>query len=443
MPQKLLVLFFAFGLSLFSSLAAADDIADLKAAMEAMEARHQKEMLLLQKKIELLMQGRSETGGETALLTPPKSDLEDRVSGLEEDIEFVLESQESEAKDKDGTVLSMYATLEFDNFQQSKPNFDARNIEMFVTSSVTDRLNLTAEIEFERTAKTSGGNRAGEVEVEQGWMEYAINEQFNVRAGVILVPFGLYNLEHFDFKNELTDRPLTARRIVPTTWGEAGAGFSGSTTVSGVLAEYQFYMFNGLTNIISDKGLRDARGAFGEDNNSNKAMAARVAISPNQNATFGFSGYQGDYDQNGNNITGWNLDAQIQIKDLKLTGEYVNFDIDSGLNAAGVSVPEYMKGFYGQASYRFWPSGLNDSFLGKGFGSPTFAAVARYGQIRIADDGDFGFGENRETRLSIGLNYRPVETFAFKIEYQFNSGRNERLERGSSNGFLSSIAATF
>ncbi|NOT23641.1 MAG: hypothetical protein HOP22_13075, partial [Nitrospiraceae bacterium] len=40
----------------------------------------------------------------------------------------------------------------------------------------------------------------------------------------------------------------------------------------------------------------------------------------------------------------------------------------------------------------------------------------------------------------IGLNYRPVEDYVVKVEYQFNQGQ---LGPGTSDGFLTSVAWIF
>jgi Phosphate-selective porin O and P len=456
----------------FAPTVLASDVDDLKAEMKLMEARHQQEMLILRRMIEQLLSA-ADTSKAVAEIKPsslpansraignaataikgtgdlaqiaratPETNLTERLELVEDDLAYILETQEAASVEQSRTDLAIYATIEFESFEDTKTSFDARNIDLFYTSSLNDRLNLGVEIEFERLAQTSAGDRAGEVEVELGWLEYVVNEKLNVRAGIMAVPFARYNSNRFEAFNDLTDRPLMARRIVPTTWSEAGFGIHGSTLVSSTRVEYELYLLNGLTDKISETGLRSARGAFGLDNNSNKAVAGRLLVSPNSFSKIGFSGYQGDYDTLGNKITGWALDGEFNYNKLKLVAEYANFNLDTGLNSDGVLVPEYMRGFYGEASYRFWFKGLNDSFLGRGFSAPTFTFVTRYGEARIADGGDLGLGENREKRFTIGFNYRPVETFVFKLEYQFNTSTGRQLERGNADGFISSIVATF
>lgn len=425
--------------------ASADDLAQLKAMIEAMEQRHQAEQQRYAREVAELrtqVQSLSSAGN-------PGSDTEERFEELEDELAAIQDQQDSLAEEQDRVSLTAYATIEYDDFDNTLSEFDARNIELLVDAQVTDRLSMRGEIEFERTAKTSGGNRAGEVEVEQGWVQYDINRYFNPRAGVVLVPFGKYNLEHFDPSQDLTDRPIMARRIVPTTWAEAGAGFLGSVPVGSGNANYEFYFINGLTDIINDRGLRSARAAFGDDNNNSKAAAGRVEWAPNNDFQLGLSGYSGEYSDEGTptrDLTGVAVDLDYTIGNLELVGEWVQFDLDAGLNDSGVAAPEELSGFYAQANYHFFPSFLDNSFFARGFSNPTFTASVRYGEADISDDGDGGStlnGDNHEERLTVGLNYRPTETFVVKLEHQWNDASNESLERGSNDGVILSATAAF
>jgi opacity protein-like surface antigen len=106
-------------------------------------------------------------------------------------------------------------------------------------------------------------------------------------------------------------------------------------------------------------------------------------------------------------------------------------------------VPSTLQGGYAQANYYFWPEFLNGTFLAKHFPDPKFTAVFRYDFARIADDQDAGTVANKEQRYTIGMNYRPVQNYVFKVEYQFNTTRSEALERGTANGVVTSITAAF
>ena len=126
-------------------------------------------------------------------------------------------------------------------------------------------------------------------------------------------------------------------------------------------------------------------------------------------------------------------------------GEYASFSLDAGgfENDGVTTVPGYLSGYYLQAKYRFWFDCLKGTFLGKGFEDPHFTLVAGLDRVTIDDDGDPNTNPNQESRETIGLNYRPNETFAFKMEYQFNHTTNESLEHGDLDGFIGSVTAAF
>ena len=125
---------------------------------------------------------------------------------------------------------------------------------------------------------------------------------------------------------------------------------------------------------------------------------------------------------------------------MDIVGEYAYFDVDEPVDS---DVANYFKGYRIEADYHFWPEFLNNTFLGKGFDNPTLTLVGRYGSGKIDDDSDAGTGDNEENRFTLGLNYRPVPSWVFKTEYQWNSTKNESLERGDNNGFMTSIAMGF
>lgn len=373
-----------------------------------------------------------------------------RITDLEDALEELRIEMDEAKQESDRVSWDLYVLLEYENFDNTLSEFDAKNIEFLVNAQLTDRLHLRGEIEFEGAATTEPGPREGAIEVEQAWIQYDINQYFNPRFGAIVVPFSKFNAEHFDPLQDLTDRPIMARRIVPTTWSEAGVGFVGRAGMT----NYEVFIINGFSDEISDKGMRSARGPFRSDNNQNKAIAAHIELEINDNLQIGFSGYVGKYSNEGttdSGITGMGLDLDYTIGDLEILADYAKFDLDSGLVPDGAGgtweAPESMNGFYVQANYHFWPKSLNDSFLGRGFSNPTFTAVVRYGEANIDDDGDgAGFGaeaDNEEKRITYGINYRPVETVAIKFEYQVNETTSESLERGNNDGFIMSVTGVF
>jgi hypothetical protein len=385
------------------------------------------------------------------------TDLQSGLSEVQDTLDVVREQvRELAQKADERVIVNLYATGGFESFQRADSRFDARNVELLLSGQISTRLKAFAEIEFERTAKTSvsadsATKRYGEVEVEQGWLEYKISEAFIPRFGVILVPFGRFNLEHFDPVQDLTARPIVMRRVIPTTWGEAGMGFTGrlalpNSILHDLAVEYQFFAINGLTNAISDTSTRNARGGFGSDNNADKAVVGRLALWLYQGGELGFSGYRGAIDKLGHYMTGFDIDWKFRWGPVELLGEYAYFGADRGavrFGSATSTVPSTLQGGYAQANYYFWPKFLNGTFLAQHFSDPTFTAIFRYDFARIADDEDVGTIANKEERYTIGMNYRPVKNYMFKVEYQFNTTQSEVLEQGTTNGVLTSVTAAF
>ena len=358
-------------------------------------------------------QGKTNSSGpdRPAGLSANGTDSPSSVSEVQDTLDVLQEQVRELTKKIDERVtVNLYATGAFESFQRVDSHFDARNVELLVSGQITSRLRAFAEIEFERLPKSSAStgtatNRQGEVEVEQGWLEYKITDAFIPRVGVILVPFGRLNLEHFDPIQDLTDRPIVMRRVIPTTWGEAGMGFTGrlalpNSILQDLAVNYQFFAINGLTNAISDTSTRNARGGFGSDNNANKAIVGRLGLRLYQGGELGFSGYRGALDKLGHYLTGFDIDWKFRWGPIELLGEYAYFGADRGAAQFGsvtTTVPSTLQGGYAQVNYYFWPEFLNGMYLAQHFPSPKFTAIFRYDFARIADDEDAGTIANKNS----------------------------------------------
>lgn len=338
-----------------------------------------------------------------------------------------------------------YADIEFENFQNTNSTFDQHRWIINIGAELGERLRFYSEYEIEHGGPNAQNSGDGEAKVEQAWIDYLINDAINFRAGALLVPFGRYNIYHDSDLQDLTDRPLVARDIIPTTWTESGGGLWGEFNpmigdYKDLILGYEAYIINGLDAGFSDTGLSGGRGSLSSDNNNNKAVVGRLVISPSLGHEIGLSGYRGKFNTLDDDITGGAIDWLTTWGPLEILGEYAIFDVDE---PAGSDVANDFTGYRIQGNYHFWPSFLNNTFLGRSFEDPVFTLVARYGRAKIDDDSDAGTGDNEEGRFTLGLNYRPVDSWVFKTEYQWNKTKNESLERGDNNGFIASIAMGF
>lgn len=69
--------------------------------------------------------------------------------------------------------------------------------------------------------------RGGEVELEQFWIQKSFGRFLNVRAGHIVVPFGLTNAYHEPLNFFTVYRPEGERTIIPSTWHQTGISLWG------------------------------------------------------------------------------------------------------------------------------------------------------------------------------------------------------------------------
>src|SRR3989475_3891577 len=342
-------------------------------------------------------------------------------------------------------------------------SFDQQRFVPFFYSDITDRLKVAAELEIEHGIRSKSNDGSGiEVSLEFATIDYLIHEKLNFRAGIILLPVGKFNLLHDSPLNDLSDRPLVATAIIPSTLSETGAGFYGTfypTRLSKL--DYELYVtqgFNGYrTNgtpvITADAGLRDARQRVstvddGLDNNNGKAVVGRVAFGPILGVEIGGSGYFGSYDPASKRpLSIWAADWTFQRGPFELIGEAAwvyardnnrNLDGTFAFDANGRPLPRRMNGFYVQGNYHFMPEILRRWAPTYFTEASTFTGVVRWDDINTNSE----LAATARQRLTLGLNFRPIEDTAFKADYQFNfeDGKNNRIRN---DGLVLSVATYF
>ncbi|SLM48214.1 conserved exported protein of unknown function [Nitrospira japonica] len=362
-------------------------------------------------------------------------------------------------------------------------NFDQQRFVPFFYADVTEHVKFAAELEIEHGIRESSENEI-ETGLEFAHIDYLVKESFNLRAGILLLPVGKFNLLHDSPLNDLTDRPLVAQFIVPTTMSETGAGFYG-TFYPGRTGkiDYEFYFTTGPcgygadgTPLVSEQeGTRDGRqrtcsGHDGADINNGKAVVGRLAYSPMLGMEVAGSTYFGNANNNSSNYNPLNITAidwTFQRGPFELIGEaawsyargnsravqgntigFAPGTVLTGIpgNSGQGTPTQRGMGYYIQGNYHFMPSFLT-KLSPKRFGEgSTFTAVIRYDRVNTNLDNTNGTGGwgNLE-QISFGLNYRPIEDAVFKMSYQyqpmaFNPVTQQRIH---DNAFVISAATYF
>lgn len=356
--------------------------------------------------------------------------------------------------------------------------FDQQRFVPFIYADITEHVKFAAEIEIEHGIREDA-TQGAEIGLEFAHIDYLVKEPFNLRAGILLVPIGKFNLLHDSPLNDLTDRPLVSRLVIPSTMAETGAGFYG-TLYPGRTSklDYEFYVTtgpcgyngDGSPRIREEDGTRRSRqrkcpSDDGLDINNGKAVSGRVAFSPMLGVEVAGSSYFGNaspVSYNPLSITA--IDWTFQRGPFELLGEaawaYARGNsravqgatfatpgsLLSGLNTLNsfAAPPQRMQGFYVQANYHFMPAFLT-ALSPKRFGEgSTFTAVFRYDRVNLNMD-NRGENSGELEQFSFGLNYRPIEDAVFKASYQympksFNPNTGQRIH---DSAFVISAATYF
>jgi len=364
------------------------------------------------------------------------------------------------------------------NNQGTTNGFDQQRFVPFIYADITEHVKFASEIEIEHGIRGISDN---EISLEFAHIDYLIDEKINLRGGIVLIPLGKFNLLHDSPLNDLTDRPLVSRLIIPSTMAETGAGLYGTFYPgrTGKL-DYEVYVTTGPCGYLNDGTPRineesgtastRQRKCFSDDGfdiNNGKAVSGRLAYSPMLGVEVAGSGYFGNQSpSNYNPLSIFAVDWTLQRGPFELIGEaawayarnnaraipgstFGGFAPGSLLTGVGTInplglPPERMQGFYIQGNYHFMPPFLT-KLSPKRFGEgSTFTAVVRYDRVNLNLDNK---GENAGEleQISFGLNYRPVEDAVFKMSYQylpksFNPNDGQRIH---DSAFVVSVASYF
>jgi len=330
--------------------------------------------------------------------------------------------------------------------------FDQTRFIPFIYSDISDRVKLASEIEFEHGGIS--GETDGEVKLEFATIDFLITDWLNWRGGLVLTPLGKFNLVHDSPLQDLTDRPIVDRLIIPTTLTDVGMGFFGSLYPSELSKiDYELYVTNGVfrgldadgtSRFSADDGIRETRNDADFDNyNQSPAVVGRVTFSPFIGLEFGGSFYTSRYDENNENqLTIPALDFAYQKGPFEFVGEgaYAFIETDDFAEDAGIT--DDMWGYYLEGRYHFMPAGLKNWSPKIFTENSTFTGVLRWDQVETAG---LEGGEEvhwMRNRITPGLNYRYTEDTVFKFDYQINMEEKD-MEDVADNTFLFSVATYF
>ena len=226
-----------------------------------------------------------------------------------------------------------------------------------------ERIVMNAEIEFEHatTGKNPENGEGGSVSVEFAYLDFLLSSYANLRTGLMLMPVGITNEMHEPTTYHGNFRPEVERRIIPSTWREAGIGLFGDL---GAGLSYKAYLTNGLSaRGFGGKGIRGGRQKGNHVVWEDKAATLRLDWRWSDQIDLGASLFYGGADQSikdDPSVTALVFEGHsiVRFAGLELRGLYAESHIDGGdriheLTGAEepAGVPTVQRGFYATVAY--------------------------------------------------------------------------------------------
>lgn len=315
----------------------------------------------------------------------------------------------------DRTRISGYGELHYNNLDNNKPGgSDKKEIDFhrFVLNfdhEFTDRIRLYSELELEHSL--AGEGKEGEVELEQAFVDFDINDQLTARGGLFLIPVGILNETHEPPTFYGVERNPVENRIIPTTWWEGGAGLVGRF---GKGWSYDVALHSGLkVSADSDFTIRSGRQKVSEAAADDLATTGRIrwAGMPGLELAATLQ-YQSDIAQGEepdvDDAILFETHAVLERGPFGLRALFAIWDL-SGSAPEAIGADEQM-GWYIEPSYRFMPE---------------LGAFVRY---NVWDNAAGNGGDTEFSQIDFGVNFWPHPDVVVKADYQIQdapSGENE------------------
>jgi hypothetical protein len=266
--------------------------------------------------------------------------------------------------------------------------FDASNIEMLLTSQVTDRISVLAEPVFMANGLT----------VERFMISYFATEHFKVSAGKLYSPIGIWNTKFYHHVKALT--PTINQPAIIAEQNENGVLDNNDTgiqlsgeSISPLRLGYKILVGNGYaTNKYSDK-----------------AITANVSIEPVDNLQIAISGRTdhlapGTITPRGDALTEYNrinlLNASVMYFDggrFEFASEYYQIQVSSSTTPV---------------------RNLQAGFAYAGYKIKAFTPYVMYNKINY-DSNILWFLSNNFTGATLGIRYNFSALSVLKLEAQF------------------------
>lgn len=318
------------------------------------------------------------------------------------------------------TTIGGYGELHYNNLNgeggaSDKKEIDFHRFVLFFGHEFSKTVRFWSELELEHSI--AGEGKAGEIELEQAYIEVDLNQKHRARFGMTLVPVGIINETHEPTVFYGTERNPVEKNIIPATWWAA------SVNVLGELApgwSYEVAVHEGLnTTAAKSYKPRDGRQKTGKAKADNLAYTGRIKWTGLAGVEVAATIQQQDDITQGNDVTAgsaslFELHGIYNKGPFTIKALYAQWDLD-GTGPKSVGADE-QSGWYVEPSYK-----INEKF----------GVFARYNQYDNAA-GDSAASEKQQT--DVGVNWWVHPKVVVKADYQTQDNDNGENQNGFNLG---------
>jgi hypothetical protein len=348
------------------------------------------------------------TSGVAAPQTPPETQPEMQS-------ETQPETSDSTKMDMNRTLMNIRGfgdvTLHGDNHHGDKTSFTLGQLDLFVTSDVSEKFKLISEIVFE-----AGQDNVFGVDIERLLLQYSHNDYFNLSAGRFHTAIGYYNTayHHSTWLQTATGRPFLFQfedggGILPIH--NVGVSASGLIPSGRLWLHYVAEVGNGRSSASS---LSEAVQNVVDENNGksvNVALFARPQAI--RGLQLGFSLYRDHLYPVGSPGIGQTIFSTHAVF-VRPNFEWLNEALVIRHAPQGSSHVYDTPGFYTQISKAFGP----------------YRPYFRYQYVNGSDSEPVFPQVGLQQGPSVGLRFDASESVALKLQYDHTSYRHQAATDG-------------
>lgn len=359
---------------------------------------------------------------------------EQKIDALQKEIERlktdVSHMRTQPAATSSATSIFGYGEFNYNRFRDSQrtTKADLRRFVFGFGHRFNDRLSFNSEVELEHAIASK--EDAGEIEMEQAYLNYQFSDAVNVKGGLFLIPLGILNLTHEPPTYYGVERNEVETRIIPTTWRELGFGVHGALGGQGL--RYDVGLTTGFNSGKLDNPNTGIRSGHQEGAQADaRDLSVYGALNWQRPGLLVGSGvFTGNTGQNGQTaaalrgvnarLTLWDIHAKYTIAGFDLQALYARGTlgdanrVNAVTSAAGTpfAAPRSMKGWYGQAAYHVYRRGDFD-----------VAPFVRFERIDIQQQENAALGvfqdpKNLERIRTMGVNFAVHPQVVLKADVQ-------------------------